>query len=97
MKKNDREVILFTSPTCGPCKQLKPAILKLHGEHQFRLRLYELSAENRSVFMEHGVRQVPFVLCLEKTDAGREPVGDFYGSRTPQALEAQFREWGLIP
>lgn len=87
------EILMFTSPTCGPCQNLKPDVLRLQEWHKFRLRLVEASAETRAEFERYGVRSVPVIVCLN--DDGTEK-GRFAGGFT-SALEAQLKRWGVIP
>jgi len=89
------QILLFTSPTCGPCKQLKPNMVKLQSQHQFKMRLVELGDDTRSQFEGYGVRQVPFVIC-EDVESG-ERVGQFFGAQALPILEDKLKKWGVIP
>lgn len=60
------ETILATSPTCGPCKQIKQYIEDRFGKtHPF---IFKCVSEDIEFFREHGIRSVP-VLIL-KNDKG---------------------------
>lgn len=86
------KVIIFTSPTCGPCKRLKPE-LKLQAEKRgFELEIVELSDVTRPRFNEHGVRNVPVTMLVDEDGAESSRIT---GQPTPTALEKQLIEWGL--
>lgn len=57
-------VVLFTSPTCAPCKALKPILARLAGELQFPYA--ELNVLNeKEAAMQLGIRAVPAMVVLE--------------------------------
>ena len=57
------ELIVFTSPTCAPCKQLKPDLEALQAEFGFPMRYVSMEPANAQEFMKFGVRTVPTVVC----------------------------------
>jgi len=86
-----KEVIVFTSPTCAPCKQLKPE-LEFQSKHRdFPMRVVEMKFENQEEFAKYGVRNVPTVVCHD----GEQEIGRFIGGMTTTAIEAKLAEWGL--
>lgn len=87
------EILMFTSATCAPCQNLKPAVLRMQDWHKFRLRLVEASPATREEFAQYNVRSVPTIVCLN--DDGSEK-GRFTGG-FPTALEEQLKRWGVIP
>lgn len=87
-----KEVIVFTSATCAPCKQLKPDLEALQAEHGFSMRYVEMSHENAQEFMKFGVRSVPTTVCHD----GVSEVGRFIGAQTPTAVLSQLQEWGVL-
>lgn len=87
------KLLVFTSPSCAPCRQLKPNLQKLQEEHGFEATYYELSDDTRAVFSVHGVRQVPFVIGVDEA-GGRK--GAFFGAQAAPILEKHLRDWGVI-
>lgn len=88
------EILIFTSPTCAPCRQVKPELLKLQERHKFRVRVVEASPENGCVFLDKNVRAVPTVIGV--TDEGVE-LGRFTGPTPPVLIEQYLKNWGAIP
>lgn len=86
-----KEIVIYTSPTCGPCKQLKPALEAQAASRGFPLRIVEASFETQEEFITAGVRVVPTVIVL----ADGKEAGRFTGARTPAQLEEQLVNWGL--
>lgn len=87
-----KELIVFTSPTCAPCKQLKPDLEALQAQHGFTMRYVSMEPANAQEFMKFGVRTVPTVVCHD----GESEVGRFIGAMTPTAILAQFETWGVL-
>lgn len=86
-----KEVIVFSSPTCAPCKQIKPE-LEFQSQHRgFALRFVEMAFANQAEFAKYEVRSVPTVVCHD----GESEVGRFIGAMTSTAIEAKLAEWGL--
>lgn len=86
-----KEVIVFASPTCAPCKQLKPE-LEFQSKHRgFPMRVVEMKFENQAEFAKYEVRSVPTVVCHD----GDQEIGRFIGGMTTTAIEAKLAEWGL--
>lgn len=83
-------VVAFTAPWCGPCKLLKPKLVKLSEDWGFTLAIVD-AGEQRELAGLFGVRAVPTVITIE---AG-VPKGRFNGDRTDEALREYFRELGL--
>jgi len=86
-----RELIVFTSLTCAPCKQLKPELERLQQQRGFSMRIVQMTPATSSLFDKYGVRAVPTVVCR---DGGSE-IGRFVGAMTPTAVECKLAEWGL--
>lgn len=86
-----KEVVIFTSPSCAPCKQMKPVLESLAQERGFPVRQIEMSIGNQAMFVKYGVRTVPTVVCQD----GEEEIGRFTGGKTPAALEEQLAAWGV--
>lgn len=86
-----KKVIVFTAPTCAPCKVLKPALEGLAKERGFELEKIELSAATAATFKQHRVSGVPVVMLQED---GQE-VDRFQGGMTPTGLESRLSDWGL--
>ena len=86
------EVIIYTSPTCGPCKQIKPHLIELAMRHKFHLRTVEASMETQHAFVEAGIRAVPTIVIAED---GKE-VARHTGAATRALLEAFLKERRVI-
>ena len=87
------EVLLFTAPNCGPCRQLKPNMLKLQDQYEFKMRVFEMSPETKSEFDARGIRAAPTVIGID--EAGNQ-LGIFVGAQAPPILERHLRKWGII-
>lgn len=57
-----KQLLVFTSPWCGPCKQLKPLIEELKNE----INIVEFNVENDGgVSTTHDVRSVPTLILMD--------------------------------
>jgi thioredoxin-like negative regulator of GroEL len=86
-----REVVAYTSPTCAPCRQLKPELQFQSQQRGFKLTVLELGSATAGDFAAAGVRAVPVTVLLED---GQE-VDRFSGGMTPTAIESKLVEWLL--
>lgn len=86
-----KKVVVFTSPTCGPCKRLKPELIAQADTRGFELEIVELSDDTRPRFAEYGIRAVPVTMLVEDgVEVERVP-----GQLSAIALEAKLTDWGL--
>lgn len=86
-----KKVVIFTSPTCGPCKDLKPKLIEQAETRGFNLEIVELSDDTRPRFTQHGIRAVPVTMLMEN----ESEVERVAGRITPMALEAKLNDWKL--
>lgn len=86
-----KEVIVFSSPICAPCKQLKPELEFQAGHRGFAMRVVEMTIANQAEFAKYEVRSVPTVVCHD----GEQEIGRFIGGMTTTAIEVKLAEWGL--
>lgn len=86
-----RELVLFTSPTCVPCKTLKPRLLALSEELGFAYSIIEASPQSMKMFESLKVRSVPTFMCVED---GKE-VGSIVGVKPDEAIKVALNQWGF--
>lgn len=86
------KVVVYTSPTCGPCKRLKPELLKQAEERGFELEIVELSDANRPRFAQHGIRAVPVTMLVDESG---EEVARFSGQPKLSVIEETLNDWKL--
>lgn len=91
-----KKVILFSSPTCAPCKVVKPALLELAEERGFEVNVVDMALANKDVFLTYGVRSVPVIVCVDSDTDGDIEIGRVLGPMTHSALENTLDMWGLI-
>lgn len=58
-----KEIVVFSSPTCAPCKALRPVLDKEAAQRGFSYRYVEMAMKNQAEFVEHEIRAVPTVIC----------------------------------
>ena len=86
-----KKVMMFSSPTCAPCKMLKPLMETEANRRTFVLEIYDMKSANAPIFAQYGVRAAPTVICVED---GME-VGRFIGSQSAANIESILTEWGF--
>lgn len=86
------KVVVFTSPTCGPCKRLKPELAAQAELRGFELEIVELADDNRPRFERHGIRAVPVTMLVDESG---EELSRFAGQLSTASVEAKLIEWGL--
>ena len=74
------QALLFTSPSCGPCKVMKPIIVEAAAEADVSLEIVE--SDNTEMFAYWQVTSVPTLLLVEpigfelKRLVGKKPKKD---------------------
>lgn len=86
-----KKVYVFSSPTCAPCKTLKPLLEHQQQVHGFEMEAIEMKPANAERFKSFGVRAVPTVVCVD----GDAEVGRFAGGQTAAGIETYLKEWGV--
>lgn len=87
------KVVVYTAPTCGPCRNLKPMLAAAAAKRDFKLEIVELSDATRPLFTERGIRNVPVTMLVEGK-SGKE-MARITGGMTQVYLESQLNEWEL--
>lgn len=86
------QVLIYTSPTCGPCKALKPILFELADQRGFNCTAVEASPATQAEFFDLGIRAVPTVIVL---DDDHKEVGRFSGAKGKADLEKWLAEAGV--
>lgn len=81
-------VVLLTSPTCAPCKVLKPILARLSVDLKFALSIIEVGG---TLAGRLKVRAVPMILILVQG----EEVARYTGLKTEAELRAIFEHHGV--
>lgn len=70
-----RKLVMFTSPTCAPCKIVKPTLDRLVDERGYAVETVDIFAK-RDVAEDFGVMSTPtFILMDEENTEMRRQVG----------------------
>lgn len=66
------EVDFYSSPTCGPCKMIKPMLNELVDAGKINMNYIDLADVGRDVFIEAGVRSTPtFIFYKNEQEVDR--------------------------
>lgn len=90
-----KSLMLMTTPSCPSCHAMKPILLRLQQRHGFKLRVHELSRENRELFARLGIRTAPTLLLMDEDDD--ECISQFAGFYGEMTLIDRLRLWEVIP
>jgi thiol-disulfide isomerase/thioredoxin/copper chaperone CopZ len=66
VKSNKPVVLFFTSPTCPPCKTLKPRLKATLEKFSGRVYLYEMDIMTTKKWEDYNVMSVPALLFLKE-------------------------------
>lgn len=86
-----KRILVFSSPTCAPCKALRPVLDQEAAKRGFEYRYVEMAMVNQAEFVAHDIRTVPTIVCF---DDGVE-IGRLTGAQTPTGLQASLTAWGF--
>lgn len=68
-------VDFYSSPSCGPCKMIKPMLNELVDAGKINMNYIDLDDVGRDVFIEMGVKSTPTLIFYKDG----EEVDRFYG------------------
>lgn len=78
MATSDVTVYMFSSPTCGPCKHIKPVINELKEDYSYLKWVdVDTSVDTHGLASRFGVRQVPTMVVATPSTI----VGSFTGTQ----------------
>lgn len=94
-------LMVFTSPVCGPCKNLKPVLEKLSASHSFSPEYISYDADaTAGIFAEFGVRNVPALVHVRCTPEGDQLSHQVLDRKIGYEGEAKLTyiltQWGYI-
>lgn len=76
-------LVEFSTPTCGPCKQILPHLKKIAQEVSGQMRIVKVDAtQAQSSAAKFGVKMVPYFVLFRNG----EPVHAIQGNPGPQRL-----------
>jgi thioredoxin-like negative regulator of GroEL len=90
--KEAPQVVIFTAPWCGPCKQLKPVLQSLKADYGFELTELNIEDFSPEDLQTLGVRNVPNVRVLRNTVVSAQ----FVGARTRGQTEDWLTTFGVV-
>ncbi|MDB0041529.1 thioredoxin family protein [bacterium] len=67
-----KQILYFSAPWCGPCKQLGPIMESLSGQINYR----KINVDNDTeLSTKYGVRNIPTLVLLENGEAVNRTTG----------------------
>lgn len=89
-----KRIVIYTSPTCGPCKQLKALVAEKQDDFLIPVDVVELSDSNREDFLQRNIRSVP-VISVQHA-AGDGEIDRLNGFPGREVMLRRWREWGAL-
>lgn len=80
------KAILFTSPTCGPCKAMKPIVAAVAEQAGIPLEVTEVGAKSPEV-ASFDIRAVPTLVLI---DTNNKEINRLVGAKPRAAIENFF-------
>lgn len=81
-------VVDFTATWCGPCKALKPLLVKASGEYTGRIKFGQVDVgENRNTATKYMVRTIPTILLFKGGQVVEQSVGLINANKLAKMLE----------
>jgi thioredoxin-like negative regulator of GroEL len=82
-------VAYFTTPTCGPCRMLKPRLEKLESQNESLFVTRIDATLEPELAAEHNIRSVPTLLVY----SGGYQVDRIEGIQSEKALQEKFSKY----
>ena len=78
-----KEVRMYSSPTCSPCKSLKPILQNVCEEMGIKFTVVDGESLGPTILQSMGIRSFPTVFLAE----GDEVTGVFHGIKSKAWIE----------
>ena len=79
IKSNEKLIVEFWAPWCGPCKMMKPTFEKVSQTLQsenFGVKLYTMNVDsNRDTALKYGIRSIPTTKAFSNGKESSTKVG----------------------
>lgn len=96
-----KRLLVFSSPACGPCRQLKSTLEKINQKEPLAYEITSYDDSTKSLFEKFGVRNVPALVHVDVTynDKGEpqfDKIDQAIGFEGETALRATLEAWGYL-
>lgn len=76
IKSNEKLIVEFWAPWCGPCQMMKPVFEKVASTNESNVQMYTMNIDNnREVAMSLGIRSIPTVKMFNMGETVETRVG----------------------
>ena len=85
IKSNEKLIVEFWAPWCGPCQMMKPVFERVASTNESNVQMYTMNIDNnREVAMSLGIRSIPTVKMFN--------MGETVETRVRVLNESQIKE-----
>jgi thioredoxin 1 len=85
LKRNERALLYFYSPTCGPCRAMTPVVEQLASRHQNVVKV-DVS-DSAEVARSFGVMATPTTILVEQGKVAKVRVGSLSEKQLESLLQ----------
>lgn len=76
IKSNEKLIVEFWAPWCGPCQMMKPVFERVGSTNESNVQMYTMNIDNnREVAMSLGIRSIPTVKMFNMGETVETRVG----------------------
>ena len=76
IKSNEKLIVEFWAPWCGPCQMMKPVFERVASTNESNVQMYTMNIDNnREVAMSLGIRSIPTVKMFNMGETDETRVG----------------------
>jgi thioredoxin len=76
IKSNEKLIVEFWAPWCGPCQMMKPVFERVASTNESNVQMYTMNIDNnREVAMSLGIRSIPTVKMFNMGETVETRVG----------------------
>ena len=78
LNNNEKVIVEFWAPWCGPCRMLKPIFERVASSNKTDVQMYTMNideGDNKDIASQYGIRSIPAIKSFNGSEVTNTSVG----------------------
>ena len=78
LNNNEKVIVEFWAPWCGPCRMLKPIFERVASSNKTDVQMYTMNideGDNKEIASQYGIRSIPAIKSFNGSEVTNTSVG----------------------